>query len=153
MPVGNRLLLWKKHGSQIDRQIVSLPTYLLATSEVNANLAHASFGTVQELLPQLKFRRMLVRDLINNPYRAEELNSMKKRRSKRVVEARGCKLVRIPTGMKFSGTRLVKSKSKYPFNRCVCREMRVRTYCQCSPGTLRCNSCFATHMLELEEEE
>jgi len=129
-------------------------TYLLATSEVNANLAESRFGTADETLPQLQFRRFLARDLIHNPYLRQEDDTTPSRRSKRLKDLNNAhQLMKLPCGKKFTRDgRMVKSTSKYPFNFCICRLHRVRTFCKCSPGVLRCIECFATHKSESMEE-
>ena len=128
--------------------------YILATTEVNANLANAAFGTEKKLLPQLKFRQSLAKELINNPYRTAELNKASNiKRSKRIAESLGHDLVGIPPGMKFSGVRLVKAQTKYPLRKCECGKARVRTYCTCSPGTIWCIQCFASHVINLENKD
>ena len=125
--------------------------YLIATSEVNSNLAEASFVSDKETAdPQLKFRRGLARDLINNPFIIEGRDGASRRQSKRQRQNHGHKLVKIPAGYKFQGTQLVKSKSMYPFNWCFCKSARVREYCICTKGKLLCKLCFATHCLEVE---
>ena len=121
-------------------------SYLLATTEVNANLAEAAFGSTEKPMPQLRFRRQLVRDLINNPYRSVELSlGEKSRKSSRVACMEEHDLIKIPRFHKFSGTRIVRAKSPYPTRECDCGSSRVRTYCKCSPGTYRCIKCFGNH--------
>jgi hypothetical protein len=119
--------------------------YLLATSEVNANLGESEFGDSDNTRPQLEFRRLLAKDLIENKYIWEETSPSGKRKSARLALQMGHELVKLPPGKKFSGSRIVKANSKYPFNFCRCRSTRVRTYCRCSPGTLLCNLCFTIH--------
>jgi hypothetical protein len=126
-------------------------TYLLSTSEVNANLGESQFGAAEETRPQLEFRRLLARDLINNAYLTmEQQGESPGRKSKRIRESHGHELVHIPRGKKFQGARLVKSKSNYAFNFCSCHAKRVRTYCKCTPGLLLCTVCFATHCQEID---
>ena len=126
-------------------------TYLLATTEVSCNLGESSFGEVPEPRPQLEFRRLLAKDLINNPYlEKEQDDSPNTRKSKRNRDTGGHELQHIPRGKKFSGARLVPAKSNYAFNFCSCRTKRVRTYCRCSPGVLFCSLCFVTHCNEAD---
>lgn len=119
--------------------------YLLATSEVNANLGESEFGDSEAPRPQLEFRRLLAKDLITNKYVWEEDSPSGKRKSCRLAVQLGHDLVKLPPWKKFSGTKIVKAKSKYPFNFCNCKGSRVRTYCRCTPGTLLCALCFAIH--------
>lgn len=124
--------------------------FLLAISEVNANLGESYFGTRETTRPQLEFRRLLARDLIENPYQNMNGSPSSERRSKRIRDAHGHELVKVPRGKKFKGTVLVSSKSNYPYNFCYCRQQRVRTYCKCTPGMLLCPACFAIHCQEVE---
>jgi hypothetical protein len=121
--------------------------YLLATTEVNCNHGESAFGETEETRPQLEFRRLLAKDLIYNHYVASQ--DVSPRASKRLRDILGHELLHIPRKKKFSGARLVPSKSNYAFNFCFCREKRVRTYCRCSPGTLFCSLCFVTHCNEV----
>ena len=43
-------------------------TFLLALLEVNYNLGEYNFRVVEAVRPILEFRRLLYRDLTNNPY-------------------------------------------------------------------------------------
>ncbi|KAG7368134.1 hypothetical protein IV203_030877 [Nitzschia inconspicua] len=57
-------------------------------------------------------------------------------------------LLALPTYKKFQGSKIVDAQSQYPQKLCQCRSHRVRTYCQCSPGTHYCNQCYAEHVAE-----
>ena len=58
-------------------------SFLLAINEVNTNLAEAFFARNSTPRPQLEFRKLLTRDLINNEYLIQEQNKLGFRRSKR----------------------------------------------------------------------
>ena len=123
-------------------------SFLLAISEVNTNLAEAFFWKKSDPMPQLEFRKLLARDLINNHYLVQEEEAAETRRSKRLKAIVGHSLVSLPPYRRFSGASIVKSTSKYPQATCVGGHRKIRTYCQCSPGILRCNLCFATHCMD-----
>lgn len=58
------------------------------------------------------------------------------------------KLSRLPTFQTFKHGCLVPCKTKYIQLTCICpKKVRVRTYCVCSPGIIRCNDCFTNHIL------
>eukprot|EP00977_Amphora_coffeiformis_P020142 scaffold7918_cov165-Amphora_coffeaeformis.AAC.10 len=54
-------------------------------------------------------------------------------------------LVKLPQYAAFRGQALVKEKTKFLQITCHCKKHRMRTYCQCSPGFMRCNDCFLIH--------
>ena len=95
--------------------------YLMATSEVNTNLAQSEFGHAEAQRPQLEFRGLLANDLINNEYLQEESGTSFSRSSKCKRDIDGHELVKFPPNQKFKNNRIVKSKSKYPYNHCVCK--------------------------------
>ena len=74
--------------------------YLLATTEVNTNLGQAAFGANETARPQLEFRRLLVRDLINNHYRTSELQVENLHRSQRIARQQSHELVHLPAWKK-----------------------------------------------------
>ena len=123
-------------------------SFLLAISEVNTNLAEAHFVRHAEARPQLQFRKLLAKDLIDNPYLAEEQSKLQLRRSKRQCTIHTHSLVSLPPQKKFKGSKIVRASSKYPQARCSGGHRKVRTYCVCSPGILRCEQCFVLHCLE-----
>ena len=71
-------------------------SFLLAISEVNTNLAEAHFVRHAEARPQLQFRKLLAKDLIDNPYLAEEQNKLRLRCSKRQCTIHSHSLVSLP---------------------------------------------------------
>jgi hypothetical protein len=119
--------------------------YLMATSEVNTNLAETEFGHSKMRRPQLEFRRLLAKDLIENAYHQEASKPPSSRSSKRKRDLHGHELIKLPQYRKFRKNQIVKSKSKYPYNYCECKGSRVRTYCRCTQGLLLCSACFVTH--------
>ena len=56
--------------------------FLLAITEVNVNLAEAYFVHHKAPRPQLEFRKLIAKDLINNEILMQEINKQKLRRSK-----------------------------------------------------------------------
>ena len=69
----------------IGRWPICVFIYLLATSEVNANLEESQFGAAEETRPQLKFRHLLARELIDNAYLTmEQQGEGKGRKSKHI---------------------------------------------------------------------
>eukprot|EP00590_Aulacoseira_subarctica_P007597 CAMPEP_0172415086 /NCGR_PEP_ID=MMETSP1064-20121228/1615_1 /TAXON_ID=202472 /ORGANISM="Aulacoseira subarctica , Strain CCAP 1002/5" /LENGTH=184 /DNA_ID=CAMNT_0013151985 /DNA_START=100 /DNA_END=654 /DNA_ORIENTATION=- len=67
------------------------------------------------------------------------------------------RMMHLPKKTKFDGVQIVESKCNYPQYICKGRcGRRVRTYCFCSPGIIRCHECFSVHMaqgLTLEEKK
>jgi len=51
---------------------------------------------------------------------------------------------------KFFCPDMVDSKIDYPQAGCHSCKNKVRTYCMCSPGVLRCDDCFAQHVFDAE---
>ena len=123
-------------------------SFLFAISEVNTNLAKAHFFDKTTPTPQLEFRKLLAKELINNKYLYQEQEAVELRKSKRLKTMMGHVLVSLPPYRLFSGCRMVKSKTKYPQATCEGGHQKIRTCCKCSPGTLRCNLCFATHCMD-----
>ena len=125
-------------------------SFLLAITEVNVNLAEAYFINKTNAMPQLQFRKLLAQDLINNHYLMREKSPQEVRKRKRKAALAVHCLVSLKPYRKFQGTRAVKSNSKYPQATCTMGHRKVRTYCACSPGILRCDQCFAMHCVEIE---
>ena len=122
--------------------------FLLAVAEGNAYLLNKHYRDDAED-SVLAFRRALATELINNTYGMEEKSSTasksRKRRSRTTHE-----LCSLPRGKIFSGERMVASHSYYPQKKCISCKRKVRTYCYCSPGVMRCNTCFTEHVLAVE---
>ena len=59
------------------------------------------------------------------------------------------KLVSPPPYQKFMGSQLVKCKCRYPQWKCCDKKTRVRTYCICSPGVIRCKDCYDIHIIDM----
>ena len=119
--------------------------FLIAITEVNCNLINlAYFGA--ELLGQVEFRHQLADKLINNPYVA--MGETQNRRREAAATEKEHSLVSLPQYRTFRKTRIRKCKTKYIQLKCACdRRIRVRTYCICSPGVMRCGECFKTHLI------
>jgi len=71
-------------------------SFLLAISEVNTNLAEAYFTRNSAPRPQLEFRKLLAKDLINNKYLEDEQNKLTIRRSKRQATISTHSLLSLP---------------------------------------------------------
>ena len=54
------------------------------------------------------------------------------------------------TSKKFKGFKIVRSASKFPQATCTGGHRKVRTYCVCSPGILRCKQGFVLQCLEAD---
>ena len=119
--------------------------FLLAVSEVNAKLVNEScFG--QEQQPIIDFRKRLVDELINNRYLEQE--SRRKLQRKAEKDKPTHKLVRLPVYRTFGNSgKIVSCRTKYIQLKCYCGRSRVRKYCICSPGILRCDYCFFEHRM------
>ena len=90
--------------------------FLLDLLEVNVNLEGHHFGGVYAVGPILEFGRLLSRYLINNPYLRQYDMTLEKRKRKSKRQNDGYVIIMLPTGEKFNGHRIIRSKSKYPFN-------------------------------------
>ena len=119
--------------------------FLLGITEVNCNLINSVyFGSEQ--LPQVDFRHQLGDELINNPYIATQ-ETQRRTREARTVDMEHS-LVRLPPYKTFKNLRMHSCKTQYIQLKCTCeRRVRVRTYCKCSPGVMRCSECFKTHLI------
>ena len=119
--------------------------FLLGITEVNCHLINlVYFGS--ELLEQVDFRYQLGDELINNPYSTAE-ESEKRTREAAVVDMEHS-LVSLPQYRTFKKARMRKCKTQYIQLKCSCeRRIRVRTYCKCSPGVMRCSKCFKNHII------
>ena len=86
-------------------------------------------------------RKLIAQQLILNKYIQNTAQSHRKRRST------DHKLVALPTFRKFKNSTMVRCKDKYQKWNCSCKAARVRSYCSCSPGIIRCVECYATHRI------
>ena len=80
------------------------------------------------------------------------MNKKELRRSKRKLALTAYCLQSLSPYRKFIGSQIKQAKSKYPQSTCTSGHRKVRTYCVCSPGILRCVQCFTMHCLEIEHE-
>ena len=86
--------------------------------------------------------------MINNEY--DGMRSPSKR--PRPAEALGFdhRLLSLREKHTFNGATEVKCKTRYIQLICNCeRKRRVRAYCSCSPGVMRCTDCYHEHLLEV----
>ena len=124
--------------------------YAIGVSVVNAQRGYEHLGG-HEKISNLQFRRMLAKDLIYNKFMLRDSYSRDK--DKREAKKRRfgiCKLVKLNQNTCFSGTKIVQCRGKYNQYTCVCKAMRVRTYCECSPGFILCSKCYVTHCIAVE---
>jgi hypothetical protein len=124
--------------------------FLLAVTEVNVKLG-AEYFYGMEQLSMIKFRKRFSKELIYNKYiTMEEADAVAAtaRASRQTIH----EALKIPVKMKFKLTRLVRSNMKYGQYKCNSCPRRVRTYCKCSPGVIRCNECYAKHILDIHIE-
>ena len=123
--------------------------FLLAITEVNVKLAAAHFYG-ETFASMIKFRQQFAKELLDNNYlETETINRLHRSpRNEGVLEHF---LMRLPKRTKFEGSMIVPSNGDYNQFHCRgCSHRRVRTYCKCSPGIVRCEQCFAMHLLESE---
>jgi hypothetical protein len=124
--------------------------FILAITEVNVMLASVLFGGYRKT-SMLDFRKRLSYELIYNTYEPQQ-DEEQLRRSPRSEATQTHSLRALPRGKKFLGSEMVSSDTPYPQKRCCGCQRKVRTYCKCSPGTIRCDDCFALHVLEAEND-
>ena len=95
---------------------------------------------------QLNFRYALAEEMISNSYIA---NKRARRGGRHDQDARSDhKLELLPPYKTFRGAQLVQCKTKYIQLKCTCdTKPRVRTYCICSPGVMRCQRCYDDHIV------
>ena len=121
--------------------------FFLAITEVNLFLVTRYYYN-EETTGQLDLRKKLAKALINNKYIIKE-SEEGIRRSKR-HNSSDHELLSLPKKMKFSGTRMIKSNMEYAQFKCTGCKKRIQTYCRCSPGTIRCQECYALHIRSVE---
>ena len=124
--------------------------YAIGTSVVNAQRGYEYLGG-HEKISNLRFRRILAKGLIYNKFMSGE--SLRREIDKREAKKRKlrlCQLISLPPNTCFSSTNIVHCRGKYNQYTCVCKAMRVRTYCECSPGFIRCSKCYVTHYIDVE---
>lgn len=73
-----------------------------------------------------------------------------KRARSEATSASKHELVTLPKKTKFKGIEIVESVAMYPQAKCSGCAKRVRTYCRCTPGTIRCQECYGKHLVEIE---
>ena len=125
--------------------------YAMGVSVVNAQRGYEFLGQKGKI-STLAFRRILARELIYNTFMPTTNSSRDE--SKRDAKKRKvgeCRLVSLPPYRCFSGTNIMVCIGRYNQYTCVCTAMRVRTYCECSPGFIRCNKCFVEHCMEVKK--
>ena len=127
--------------------------YLLACTEVNIFLAMRFFVWQPDSCMKFHdFRSKLAWELINNEYlkKAEE-DERKKRAKRRGTEH---ELARAPPHAKKWTGQKWDCSAKQKYQQYVCRGVGctkpVRTYCVCSIGHWLCQSCFFSHVINLD---
>lgn len=125
--------------------------FCLGVSCVNSQRGFEIMGD-HEKASNLQYRRSLAKELIYNGFMPRAQHKEAHERNAKRAKTGGCKLVTLPPSKQFCGTEMVHCNGIYNQWTCVCRAKRVRTYCKCSPGFIRCNICFIDHCLEVENE-
>lgn len=123
-------------------------SFLISITEINTLLAWTNiYGNPDP--GTLQFRKILARELIDNPYLEEEkaANWFRRQPGRR---GSGHELAHLPANKKFRGALIVDSDSRYPQKRCISCKKKVRSYCLCTPGVIRCVDCFANHKADEE---
>ena len=129
--------------------------FLVAVTEVNC-FQVANYFYNKNIDSMLEFRKALSKELINNKYLdgdEAEMTPHELRRSRRNNNGEPHELPSLPKKTKFSRTNIVASVSNYPQFKCNNCNLRVRTYCKCSPGTYRCSKCFVKHYATAGSED
>ena len=85
--------------------------FLLGVTEVNVYLAMVNIFKLEKI-EQLEFRKLLTFHLIHNSYDNKDIPQQRQKRSK--VGQNDHEMLRLPPFKKFSVSRQVKSKIKYP---------------------------------------
>jgi hypothetical protein len=120
--------------------------FILAVTEVNVFIASNYFfnGKHESMLD---FRKVFAYNLINNPYYKREMQdeALQLRRSKRNSTGEEHELLTLPKKTKFLQGDIVSSVSEYPQSKCMGCGKKVRTYCRCTPGYIRCVLSYAKH--------
>ena len=99
-------------------------------------------------LSQQKFRKLFAQALLENDY-VDDSSPRRSKRSKNRLS--GHLLKSLPKNRTFdrSGNQVF-TKTEYIQLKCsVCRR-RVRSYCQCRPGTIYCLNCYTDHISEVD---
>ena len=135
-----------KRHSPISLEVVF--AFLMSITEVNCYLAESYF-TSRKSNSMLDFRKSLSHQLIENDYFDQEAESQH-RRSTRIQEGIGHRLMSLPPYKEILGGRMVPCDSKYPPKKCNFCRREVRTYCKCTPGIHICSHCFADHIQEAD---
>ena len=126
--------------------------FLFDITEVNVNLAETYFVRNEAPRPQVEFRKLIAKDLINNEYLIQEISEQELWRSKRKLALTAHCLQSLPPFTKLIGTKIRKVGSKYPQDTCTSGHQKVCTYCVCSSGILQSNQCFAIHCVEIDND-
>ena len=124
--------------------------FLLAITEVNIkNALHKIYKQPEH--SQQGFRKLFAKALLENDY----VNDNSPRRSKRSKTCLSGHLLKsLPKNKTFdcSGN-LSYTKTEYIQLKCSECGKRVRSYCQCNPGTMYCLNCYAHHISNVGFDE
>ena len=128
-------------------------TFILAIVEVNARLAY-QFFTESDPLSQLRFRRLLAKELTDFSFVVNRDNRKRSRKSMEAV-APICGEETAPVyATNWNGTEWQFLSSKYPqhhFCKTVGCNKRIRTYCKCSKAYWLCPACIGMHIAQVAE--
>jgi Transposase IS4 len=122
--------------------------FLIAITEVNLCLVSHYFDGNKEL-SQIEFRKLLAKELIYNKYIQQEAEDGLQR-SKRKSPNMDHEFLTLRVFTKFLVDKIVKANMKYAQFKCTDCTKRIRTYCRCSPGIMRCIECYAVHIREID---
>ena len=119
--------------------------FLLGITEVNCHNALHYFQQEQEM-SQIDFRDALSDELIDQFIKFKSASG-EARPVREVQQVYEHELVALKKNQKFAGTQIVYTRSVWPTWKCCEKEKRVRTYCICSPGIIRCLECYVEHRI------
>ena len=122
--------------------------FLIANTEVNVLLTAQYFDQEGDL-SQINFRKKLAWELIHNKYIQEEVKEGIRQSRRRSVNL-DHEYVTLPTNSKFSNGCIATSNMKFAQFKCKTCTKKIRTYCRCTPGVMRCIECYANHVREVD---
>eukprot|EP00043_Microstomoeca_roanoka_P016037 m.161606 g.161606 ORF g.161606 m.161606 type:complete len:381 (-) comp16378_c1_seq2:150-1292(-) len=127
--------------------------FVLAITEVNAYLAFKRWVQPQVQLKMRDFRRLLARQLLDNPWLQEEGLRPKRSKTSPCVEHEHRTT---PAYSTWDGSQFVidPKHNKTRVRQRKCRDCSKRTihYCSCSPGHGLCSKHYVVHVTSLSEE-
>lgn len=122
----------------------------------DACAAHSEENHERGLQRMKGFSRLVDTDQVLKELRSLErkINSLEKISDcKRICLGQKHELLTLPRKTKFRGFEIIESECQYPQTKCTGCPKRIRTYCRCSPGIVRCQECYAKHLIETDNGE